>query len=176
MNKPEKSYELSKWANIVRNKCLTIKDIKSMEVGEKIIFLSLHRNFIEELEIEEKKIYTPIEFFKNVMRVEYTHIGGIYGTWTMYNENDVYFKNEKLEFHIEYEYEKWYPLEKGILPKKILMPNWKTGMMDEIVIKKQKWQEYDELTLLGYRGELIKEEFLKDLPKIYYEENSEDWF
>ena len=54
-----------------------------------------------------------------------------------------------------------------------MMPNWKTFQMDEVNIKKQKWQEYSKLTLLGYRGELLREDLLKDMPKVYYDETED---
>lgn len=82
----------------------------------------------------------------------------------MYRGNEIYFKDEN---------KKWYPLENDVLPAKIMMPNWKTFQMDEVNIKKQKWQEYSKLTLLGYRGELLREDLLKDMPKVYYDETED---
>lgn len=76
----EIKYELNKWVPMIKDKFLTIKDVKTMEKGQKTIFLSLHRNFPEELDIKEEKVYEAIDFFKDVARIEYTHIGGIRGT------------------------------------------------------------------------------------------------
>lgn len=105
------SVQIDDWLNLMKEKFLTIKDIKNLETGDKIEFLCIDRNFYDLIEHNIDKCSTPEVFFKYNYVMNYIHRKHLDGYMYFRNDNqDVH----DFEFHVNWK-NKWYPLENGYL-------------------------------------------------------------
>lgn len=158
----KKGLELTQWIEHYRDKWLTIKDVKELPLNKKIKLLLLDRNIYDDKDhIKEAKLYKPTSFFKkNVAWYWKTDNNNLMGKikydWQKKTEEPFNF-----EFHIEYDYNKWYPLKEGILPAK------DEQHMFTLLNKNKHISEFSEDTHLGYRGPIMMWNEIKELDKVY---------
>lgn len=159
-NKLKDSLEFSKWYDKSRKYWLTIKDFKSMNKGDKIVILSLHRNLLDIPlnTYKENKSYRPETVFKSE-KDTYIYMGDFKVKSQKYDDND----NKSWSLHVEYKKNYWYPLnDKGILPLKSV----NSGV--KLLNKRTHWSEFSNSTHVGWRGPMILWKDLKNLPKIHF--------
>ena len=169
MNKP---LELSDWIEHVKDKCLTISDVKDFKEGDTHIFLVMDRNLYDIVENDfnpENIPKNPVEFFKYNL-VTYKHYTDLKGLLTFHFEG-LFPSDEKnnltrpFEFEIEYEQDCWYPCRDGFLPtidfQGIAKFEWLTP---------KSYTTFPPNTRVGWRGPMIKYELLNNLPHVFWKE------
>jgi hypothetical protein len=154
------------WLRQVEPYYLTIQHIQDMKPGETQKFLCIDRNFYDCIPTltEENAIDIDV-FFKDCYMIEYTHTFELTGTaiWSYNKSNKA---NKKFEFEIEYAKNKWYPLKNGNLPAEDPQGIFKELAHHDV---KRNWKEYDKTTHIGWRGQMIPWNIIKNQnwPKIY---------
>jgi hypothetical protein len=156
------AYNINVWLEMMRPKYLTIKDILNMDPGQKETFLCIDRNFYDLIDHNSiGEILPPIEFLKNNYIYEYTHDHDLHGT-TIWKTNPPEDISEPFNFDINYYGEMWYPLnDEGCLPYRDSQ-----GLFSFATIKRD-YKEYDDDTLIGWRGPMINMNDVINSPHIY---------
>ena len=147
---------------------LTIKDVNGFKPGERILFLSMHRNLACAANdgVSDKPRKAEKFFKRNRDSVIYIHEEGMRGRliWP-WDEN----KEERpFEFDIQYNDKGcWTPLENGAIGK------WTDGTppdyssMFEGYIENKRWSEFPDDTCVGWRGPMLRWDLLKNQPAIF---------
>jgi len=155
--------ELSDWKEYVRDKCLTIRDVKNLQQGETIKVVHMDRNLWDVVcdSNNSDQLYDPKEFFEDVT-AEYTHDSEMKGRihWSFGDERE-------FEFEIEYKEGHWYPLEDGRLPE-----NDPQGFSNFGDASGKHYDDFPKGTLIGWRGPMILQDKLDDLDQVYWHDDT----
>lgn len=159
--------ELTEWIKHAADQCFTIGDIKRLNPGDTVMFLTLHRNFTDtvlEINVNPPGIMRlPKDFFRYNF-AKYTHITDLRGNLVFYFnglDNTGYVINN-FEFHIEYAPECWYPVENSYFPESDIQ-----GVCDFKFDRPIHWSEFPDKTRIGYRGPMLTVEKMNKQPDIY---------
>ena len=153
------------WEKIIVNSCLTVKDIINLNNGDKIECLSLDRNILDIVENvnPEDKLLLPTEFFRQ-NKITYYHRKNLQGKIVFHNDGKDEIELENFEFDIEYIPNNWYPLKNGHLP-----PKDSQGISTFNYTEPKHWSEFEMHTRIGWRGPMIKWEYIDQFPKVYWD-------
>ncbi len=154
--------EFSKWIDMAYDYRLKIKDVMNMKKGDTMSVLVLDRN-VGDIAVSanpENVVIDPYQFFRYNFAT-YIHDNGLKGTM-IYHWQDKDYGDDEFEFDIEYAPHSWYPLKNGKLPKKDPQ-----GGADFIYTREVSWTEFPIDTGIGWRGPMVRSQYLKYLPPIY---------
>jgi hypothetical protein len=140
----------------VTDNCMTIEDITSVDVGESIDVLLLHRNAYDvPCTIHPFDIpMNPTEFFSS--RATFKRTEGMKGTLT---EEEI--PTYPTELEIEYTPGWWYPLTDGYIPAV------NEDTEQPLLGRRMHWTEFPESTRVGFRGPMIMWSDAMILPHVY---------
>jgi hypothetical protein len=164
--------ELNNWEEHIRDKCLTINDIKTLKKGDKITVLIMDRNLGDTVcgYNETDKLYDPKIFFREKIAI-YIHdhdlSGFIIWDFDLIDEdlNDLsnFTSDEVFEFDIEYKLHHWYPLKNNNLPEFDSQ-----GLVNFGSNSGKHYDEFPRETLIGWRGPMMLWDKLDDIDTHVY--------
>jgi len=154
--------ELEAWVDAVKEQCLTITDVLTLEPGQEIKVLHMDRNLGDTVcEQPGNQLFTAEEFFAKSTAV-YKHESGLKGTikysWQESEENPYPF-----EFDIEYAKDCWYPLEDGYLPT-----NDPQGFSNFHYDAPKPYTDFPQNTRVGWRGPMLLWNVVCQQPDVYW--------
>ena len=154
---------LQDWLNINEQNFLKISDILALGNEETIKVLCIDRNFYDCISKTPTENAIPAEdFFKDNYNVEYKQDHDLHGKIKFIGLDEEF---RPFNFHLNFDNKSWYPLQdNGILPEEDI-----DGIMDFSNIALD-FREYPTDTLIGWRGPMIKWEYVKNSPLIYWED------
>ena len=158
---------LENWLDMNSQNYLTINDVTSLDNGEIIKVLCIDRNFYDCLPSNmngPEDAMPPEQFFENNYIAEYRHGYDLHGELLMncHDDGDWY----PFNFHINYAEDSWYPLgDNGVLPNQD--PQGFADFTGVIL----DYRDYPAGTLIGWRGPMIKWEYVENSDNIYWNDN-----
>ena len=159
---------LQDWLDMNSENYLTINDVISLENEQVIKVLCIDRNFYDVLPenlLEPEDAIAPEQFFQDNYIAEYRHGYDLHGELRMLNVSDEW---NPFNFHLNYGEDSWYPLgDNGSLPE--VDPQ---GFCDFTGINLD-YHEYPTETLIGWRGPMLKWEYIENSGPIYWNRNTE---
>ncbi len=157
--------KLQAWQEHIREQCLTILDLLQLKHGQQLKVLVIDRNLCDVVcnDNHGNTLYDPELFFR-YNTATYTHNEGLQGN-IIYHWRDQDSQDYRFEFEIEYEKDRWYPLEDGQLPK--TDPQ---GFSSFSYQNPKLWSSFPQTTRIGWRGPMLLWEKVRDQPKVYWYE------
>ena len=144
-----------------------IKDIKNLQKGEEINVLLLDRNCCDRIDTFENQYGAkrPSQFFDSTCMAKYTHGENLKGKL---HHNVCNWTDDDFEFHIMYKEGYWYPLQNGCLPA--FSADDDEPLLDGV---EKPWYTFPDDTYIGWRGPMIVQEYIDELPDVYLRLESE---
>jgi len=173
------AYEWTRWLDETREKHATIATIGRMSHGEIAKFIVFCRNTCDIVRDNFNCTVTrPGVFFRGCYRMQFEKIGGkssILGRWVVLPGTDE--QAVEAHLHIEYKRDHWFPLgANGSLPTANDSDPW--GEIRSIAAEGaplgENWKQFPGGTRLGWRGPMMREEYLSDCPGVFKTSADED--
>jgi len=166
--------EFQAWVEHVERsgQCLTVGDVKKLKKGDRIRFLSMHRNLCDLAYCRSEPVtaVAPAQvFFSEIgAGVTYTHETGVVGRCLWDWDKKGKHVDDDFVLEIEFAPERWYPLERdGSLPAANEPDGCGGFHWEDLPSTRTHWTDYPDETKLGWRGPMLPWERLDAQPWIF---------
>lgn len=158
--------EIEDWEKKVRKKWLTVGDLEKLKPNDTIKVLVMDRNLYDTvMDINEANVLHTAKHFFRQNTATYVHGTGLQGKLTFHlgdNNNIVHYP---FYFDVKYKESCWYPLKNNILPAED-----EQGLFP-LMGREIRWNEFPLDTPVGWRGQMVRWEDVKNMPDIYWYES-----
>ena len=155
-DKEKKGYSYQDWMLYTKPYHLNIGDVKNLSKHCTIQFIVAPT--ISHETLNKGELFNPSEFFFKNTTAQYKHDAGLTGEITLIYPNSDHVETiDNFEFSLECNNnDMWYEFQDGKLKEK-----------DKSIVF-EHWEDYSNMTRVGYSGPCILMEDLNKLPMIYF--------